>query len=258
MIIRRSRSIILRTTDYGESDRLITFFSRRTGLLKGIAKGARRSKKRFVHSLEPLCYASITYAERSASGLVRIDASELRNPFTSLRADIERLGYGSLGCEVILGIAPERQANPPLFDLLLQYLLQLEKGRDPESISLLFQIRVLSLSGFAPNLQGCIQCHRQPDAAAGWSFSVAAGSLCCPEHSRSTDSYAVSLGTILLLRQAQLFPVARMWRLRFHPRSREECRPLLIDLLRHHLEKDLKSLKLLRQIGALPQATSLT
>ena len=99
MTIRQDEAIILRTRDYRESDRLITFFSRSQGQLTGIAKGARRSKKRFVHTLEPLSHVLITYADRSSSGLVRIDASELKNGFIELRNDVTRLGYASLSCE---------------------------------------------------------------------------------------------------------------------------------------------------------------
>lgn len=256
MAIRRAEAIILRGRDYGESDRLITFFTRKQGQLTGIAKGARRSKKRFVHTLEPLSHVVITYADRSTSGLVRIDASELKNAHTVLRNDIARLGYASLSCEMVLEISPERQANPPLYTLLSQYLEQLEHEAAPENSSLLFQIRMLGLSGYAPSLQGCVRCGQKLAAEEHWFFSILQGGLFCPAHQQGRDLYPVSLGTVMLLRQAQQLPLARIWRLRFHHQSREECRFLLLDLIRHHLEKDLKSLKLLYQIGALQPANS--
>ena len=128
MAIRRDEAIILRTRDYSESDRLITFFSRNQGQLTGIAKGARRSKKRFVHTLEPCSHVAVTYVDRPTSGLVRLDASELKNAFIALRSDIARLGYASLSCEIVLQMSPERQANAALFALLYQYLEQLELG----------------------------------------------------------------------------------------------------------------------------------
>ena len=251
MAIHRAEAIILRTRDYSESDRLITFFTQNHGQLTGIAKGARRSKKRFVHTLEPFSHVLITYAERSTSGLVRIDASELKNAFTPLRSDISRLGYASLICEMVLEIAPEREANPSLFALLCQYLEQLMHGADPENSSLTFQIRMLSLSGYAPNLQGCVRCGQKLDAKDNWFFSISQGGLVCPPHQQGQELYPVSLGTVMLLRQAQQLPLTKIWRLRFNQRSRKECRFLLLDLTRHHLEKDLKSLKLLYQIGML-------
>ena len=162
MTIRQDEAVILRTRDYRESDRLITFFSRSQGQLTGIAKGARRSKKRFVHTLEPLSHVLITYADRSSSGLVRIDASELKNGFIELRNDVARLGYASLSCEVVLEMSPERQANPTLFALLNQYLKQLEAKGEPENSSFLFLLRMLTLSGYAPNLQTCLRCGRDP------------------------------------------------------------------------------------------------
>jgi DNA repair protein RecO (recombination protein O) len=256
MPIGRTEAIILRTRDYSESDRLITFFSKSHGQLTGIAKGARRSKKRFVPTLEPFSHVLITYAEKSTSGLVRIDASELKSAFTTLREDIKSLGYASLSCEMVLEISPERQANSPLFALLRQYLAQLECGADPENSSLLFQTRLLSLSGYAPILQGCLRCAQQPRAEENWFFSLPQGGLLCPAHQQGRGLYPVSLGTVMLLRRAQQLPVNKIWRLRFQRRSREECRFLLLDLIRHHLEKDLKSLTLLHQVGAL-DSTSL-
>jgi DNA repair protein RecO (recombination protein O) len=182
---------------------------------------------------------------------VRIDASDLINAFTALRGDITRLGYASLSCEMVLEISPEREANPSLFALLGRYLEQLEDGADPENTSLLFQIRLLSLSGYAPILQGCVHCGQKLGVAQNWSFSIPLGGLLCPAHRRGNGVYPISLGTIMLLRRAQQLPLPKMWRLRFQRQSSDECRSLLLDLTRHHLEKDLKSLKLLRQIGAL-------
>jgi DNA repair protein RecO (recombination protein O) len=256
MIIRQDEAIILRTRDYRESDRLITFFSRSQGQLTGIAKGARRSKKRFVHTLEPFSHVLITYADRSSSGLVRIDASELKNGFIELRNEVARLGYASLCCEVVLEISPERQANPTLFTLLYQFLNELERREEPESSSFLFLLRMLSLSGYAPNLLSCRRCGRHSTSSQSWYFSISQGGLLCEDHRQGGKVYRVSLGTVMLLRQAQQLPLAKVWRLRFHRQSRDECRFLLLDLVRHHLEKDLKSLRLLYQIGVLQPANN--
>lgn len=249
MTSRRDEAIILRTKDYGESDRLITFFSSQQGRLTGIAKGARRSKKRFVNTLEPLSQVTITYRERSASGLVRIEACELSNPFAALRLELSRWGYASVGCEMVLEMAPEHEGNPSLFHLLRQFLGSLEAGRDPESTALLFQTRALDLSGYAPNLQGCARCGQKPPAFEQWYFSIPEGRLLCPDHRQGSEIYPLSLGSVLLLRQAQCLPLGRLWRLRFHPRSRKECRVLLLNLTRHYIEKDLKSLQIIRQVG---------
>jgi DNA repair protein RecO (recombination protein O) len=251
MTIRQDEAIILRTRDYRESDRLITFFSRSQGQLTGIAKGARRSKKRFVHTLEPLSHVLITYADRLSTGLVRIDASELKNGFIELRNQVARLGYASLCCETVLEISPERQANTPVFTLLHQFLTQLERGGEPENFSFLFLLRMLSLSGYAPNLQSCLRCGRDSTSGQGWYFSISQGGLLCETHRQGGKVYRISPGTVMMLRQAQQLPLAKVWRLRFHRQSRDECRFLLLDLVRHHLEKDLKSLRLLYQIGVL-------
>jgi DNA repair protein RecO (recombination protein O) len=80
MNIHDTEAIILATTDHGESDRLITVLTRTSGKLKGIAKGARRSQKRFVHSFEPLSLVALRYRESRSSSLVWMEACKLLNP----------------------------------------------------------------------------------------------------------------------------------------------------------------------------------
>ena len=77
MRILDTEAIILSASDYGESDRLITFLTRSSGKLKGIAKGARRSQKRFVHSFEPFSVVALQYRERSAASLMWVEACKL-------------------------------------------------------------------------------------------------------------------------------------------------------------------------------------
>ena len=187
---------------------------------------------------------------------MRIDASELKNSFIELRNQVARLGYASLCCEAVLEISPERQANTPVFTLLHQYLTQLEREGEPENSSFLFLLRMLSLSGYGPNLQSCLRCGRDSTSGQDWYFSISQGGLLCENHRQGGKLYRVSRGTIMLLRQAQQLPLAKVWRLRFHRQSLDECRFLLLDLVRHHLEKDLKSLRLLQQIGALETTKS--
>jgi DNA repair protein RecO (recombination protein O) len=92
-------------------------------------------------------------------------------------------------------MSPERQANPSLFTLLCQHLEQLELGAESENSSLLFQIRMLSLSGYAPNLQSCVLCAQQPRAGENWFISILQGGLACKDHKHGQQPYPVSLPT---------------------------------------------------------------
>jgi DNA repair protein RecO (recombination protein O) len=93
MEVSQTEAVVLSCRDYGESDRLIAFYSETGGNLRGIAKGARRSKKRFVHTFEPCSLVRLTYRVRK--GLVWIEAGSLLEPHLSLRTDLMRGGCGA-------------------------------------------------------------------------------------------------------------------------------------------------------------------
>src|SRR5512139_3258573 len=116
MDVTETEAIILSCKDHGESDRIVAFYSETAGNLKGIAKGARRSKKRFVHTFEPCSLVTLSY--RSRKGLVWLDACKLVDPHLSLRTDLTRWGYAGLISEIMLEMVPEGEPQPELFSLL--------------------------------------------------------------------------------------------------------------------------------------------
>ena len=101
MTARKMTAIVLRVNDLGESDKIVTFYSRQEGKMAGIAKGAKRSKKRFSNKLEIFSLLDVLYDDRSFSGLVRIAEAELLSPFMHLREDYERYVSAVLACELI-------------------------------------------------------------------------------------------------------------------------------------------------------------
>jgi len=102
-----TEAMILQTRDYGESDRLVSFLARTGGRLQGIAKGARRSQKRFVHAFEPGSLVEVTY--RTRKSLAWIEGCKLIEPHLGLRTDVERWGYAALVSEILLEMVPEAE-----------------------------------------------------------------------------------------------------------------------------------------------------
>lgn len=247
MNIVETEAIILTTRDYGESDRLISLYARMGGKVRGIAKGARRSRKRFVHAFEPNSAVQLTYRERRS--LIWIEACKLVEPHLALRVEVERWGYAALISEIILEMVPEGEPQEELFFLLKETLGQLSEDKDPLNVLLLFIFRFLDIMGYLPALESCSVCKRPLKAATRWCWRVSQGMLTCSEHrSRHEDYLMVDLGTLVLIQQCRRFVLERIWRLRF---SQEKKIPLfygMIDWIRDHIGKDLKSLRLLEQV----------
>jgi DNA repair protein RecO (recombination protein O) len=247
MDVSETEAIVLSCKDYAESDRIIAFYSEVAGKLMGIAKGARRSKKRFVHTFEPCSLVKLTY--RARKGLVWVDACTLLEPYLCLRADLQRWGYAALVSEIVMGMAPEGQPEPELHALLKQTLDHLVTTRDPVNVVLLFLLRFLHIMGYLPSLERCEVCHRPLKSATHWWWRMSQGALACSEHPRMDgDRVRLDLGTLVLVNQSRSFPLAKIWRLHFLQQRKEPLLNALLDWVRDHTRKDIKSLRLLEQL----------
>ena len=249
MSVFETEAVILNCRDHGESDRIVAFYGEATGMLKGFAKGARRSKKRFVHTLEPCSVVRLTY--RARKGLVWIECCNLLEPHLGLRTDLKRWGQAALISEIMLEMVPEGECQPELYLLLKQTLDQLVKTRDPVNVVLLFLLRFFHVMGYLPALERCEVCHRPLKTAHYWWWRISRGTLVCTEHGQTDeDRLRLDLGTLVLIQQSRHFSLTNMWRLHFSQYRKVPLFNALLEWVREHIKKDLKSLRLLEQLGS--------
>ena len=142
----RTEAIVLRTIDYGESDRIVTFCTADFGKIRGIAKGARRSRKRFANAIEPFCCSRILFSRRSPDSLALIEGSDVICHFPSIRADLEKTLSASYLIDLTDQFTLEDKKNEELFSLLLGFLRLLEAVPAREALLRIFEIRLLKLS----------------------------------------------------------------------------------------------------------------
>jgi DNA repair protein RecO (recombination protein O) len=252
MQTHETEAIILATYDHGESDRLITFLTRSGGKLKGIAKGARRSQKRFVHAFEPLSLVLLQYRERSRVSLAWVEACKLLDPHLSLRETLDRWGFAALLAEVMVDLVPERDSQEELFAVMESALKCLETDRDVVNAVILALYRMLSALGYMLDLSFCSEC-RQPLSPSGqYWLHFAGGRLLCGQHEPSAKGFiAVDLGTLTLLRRAREVPPEQLWRLRLSQGRKASVLEGLLGMVRAQLGKEPKSIKFLRDLGSL-------
>lgn len=253
MPLKRATGIVIQSFDYGESDRIVTFFTLEYGKMKGIAKGARRSRKRFSNSLDLFCHVRILFFEKEDRPLGRIDQSDVVEFFPTLGQDIAKMGYGSYFVELVDAMVGERQAQKGVFDLLRQFLSMLNEVEPKEEMLRIFEIRLLSLLGYRPNLSSCIHCGRPLERLDRIYFAPARGGIfcekCCPTKERF---FPLGAGTARLLEKAAETDLSKIHRLRFSSRSLTESREILPRFIQHHLNRELKSLRFLESIKSDP------
>ncbi len=243
-----SSAIILHHTDYGEADRIVTFLTPDHGRLKGFARAARKSRKRFGAALEPFAEVKLHWAARSSGDLISLRDAELVTLRSGLRRDLETLTLASYGCELTEVLFDESGAAVEVFQLLQAFLDHLDSEGYSVEARLLMEIRVLSLAGYVPHLQHCADCFG-PLPNGPVSFSAAAnGSLCpaCDGGRANLKIDRMTLGTFGRILQT---PLTSFNDFRLSPRSRQEGHALLNDALQRHLHRPLKTLKFLNRFS---------
>jgi len=243
MSLKRTSAVVLKIMDHGESDKIVVFYCPALGKLTGIAKGAKRSKKRFVNKLEIFSWLEIGYDDRGRGTLVQIAEADLLDHFITLRQHYDRYVAATLICEIMVCWTRENDADQELFDLLTWAFQQLNCGHHPPQLAVLFQVRLFDILGFRPQLAGCLKCGRFEPAAAPYGFSLGQhGLLCASCHSQpAAGLLPLSLSTVKLLANALALPRGKLDRLRFSAASLQEARAMLRHYGQYILQREIHS-----------------
>jgi DNA repair protein RecO (recombination protein O) len=247
MKILSDSAIILRHSDYGEADRIVCYFTPRFGRLKGFARGARKSRKRFGAAFEPFAEVLLHWQPRQSGDLVSLREAELLDLRAGLRNDLETLTLASYGCELVEALFDESGAAPDVFGLLQAFLNHLDRHGFSVEARLLFELRLLELSGYLPHLQHCAACNGSLTTSPVGFAATANGSLCreCGGDRLRLQVDRRTLGTLGRILQT---PLTRFTDFRLSALTREEGLGILADALGLHLHRPLKTLALLKQI----------
>jgi len=247
--LHRTSSFVLRFIDYGESDRIVTFYTDRSGKLKGIAKGARKSKRRFLNAIEPFCHSTVLYSRRTKEGLALIENCDVINHYPAIREDLERTMVASCFIELIDQFTIEGRRVPGLFKLLGDFLGLIEGGNGIEETLRFFELRLLKVTGYEPALERCVKCGTPLDTIKFPFFCPADGGIKCSDCERDRfDSLPVSAGTLKMLSMAIKMDTDRIHRLVLSKRAMRESGDILRLFIRHILGREPKSLQVFNQI----------
>jgi DNA repair protein RecO (recombination protein O) len=251
MTTKKMTAVVLKVGDLGEADKIVTFYSKQVGKLAGIAKGAKKSKKRFSNKLEIFSLLDILYDDRSRSGLVRIVEAELLIPYISLRQNYDRYVGAALTCELIYYWSRDYDADRNIFDLLIWTLQNIDKGKSSRIVLIFFQIKLYTLLGYKLHLSGCIKCGIAEQAGKPYVFHPGRhGLLCrnCSPSLMSRETVSLSMNTIKLLQHAQDLPMEKIERLRFSDASIREALLLFRAYGQYLLQREIKAWNFMEEI----------
>jgi len=254
----RDDAVVLRTQKLGEADHIVTLLARRTGRVRAVAKGVRRTRSRFGARLEPFTHVDLLLHEGRSLDVVT-QADTMRAYGEALAGDYPRYTTGTAMLETAERLTPvEKEPALRQFLLLIGGLRALAEGaHDPRLVLDAYLLRSLAVAGYAPALQECAVCGTPaPAAAAGADapaaaagsvpFAIGAGGLLC-RNCRVPGAASPSVSTIALMGAL----LRGDWRYAdaSERRHRAECSGLVAAYLQWHLEHAIRSLRLVEQAG---------
>jgi DNA repair protein RecO (recombination protein O) len=186
MPLKQSEAIVLRSYPLREADLLVIFFTRSEGKLAGVARSAKKSKRRFGGALEPMTYVRLYWDDRAGKELAHLDSCDVLASPLADRIDYPRavaLGYLA---EVLDAVLPDREANDTVFRLTLSVLAHLRAGAIWMPLTY-FDLWMVRLMGLLPELGECIACGAVLNGSRAWFHPLSDG-LMCSAHKRLASS----------------------------------------------------------------------
>lgn len=240
---------MLRAVNYGESDRVVTLLGRSTGCLAAIARGARRSQKRFGGGLGLCSVGDATLRERAGAELLTLESFEVTASYPALSLDVHKMAEAAYAAELVTKLCAPRQAEPAVFDWTCELLRLLDaQPRSAERLRT-FELGLLDLLGFAPALASCAICGRT-DLSQGETIDVRwdperGGVVCRGCGARGRPMRPVVRLALEALSQR---PLTAAPELALPPDVARGARDAVTELIASHLSAPLRSLEFLAKL----------
>ena len=208
MALFETEALILRTYNLAEADKIVVCLSRSAGLIRGVAKGCRKLRNRFGAALEPFTLINLTYYEKEHQELVSFRQVEILKSRFNLSSNASILtGFSYMG-DLLIDFSPPHQANDNLYRMALAcFEAASQSPEDLESVLRYFEVWLLKIEGFLPDLRACVNCHR-PFSGDETIYLVNDLSLRCLQCSNGRGS-AVSRRLHAQLRATEKLPPAK-------------------------------------------------
>jgi DNA repair protein RecO (recombination protein O) len=248
----KTTGFILRTLSYGESDLIVTFYSHDFGKLKGIAKGAKRSKKRFANVFEPFSLTNIIFTRKNRDTLAFIESCNIIDHYHTIRQDLEKTLIASYFIDLAEHFSPEGKTNEKLFQLLQDFLTMLSQEKASDCAIRFFEMRLLKLTGFEPALDHCIICKTPVTNGNSYYFYPRDGGIKCSVCARPERyDQSISAGTVRTLLLGKDMDIDKIRLIALSDSLAMESRIILTGFISHVLGREVKSLKVMEQVRKL-------
>lgn len=243
MPLDQAEAIVLRTYNVGDQDKVVVFLARDKGLVRGVAKGARKFGNRFGSALEPMSLVKMFYYEKERRDLVTVSDCDLIESFFDIQKNLKASFTVSYFAELIEEFFPARAREDLVFRLLLSVLQAIREQGDLSLLTRYFEAWFLQINGFLPDVRRCKRCGKAL-AASGWLAPKKDGIYCDGCAPAKKEEVQRELGSFL--NWARKNPPPKTGQPPFSPEELKGIQKNLQAMIVYHMEKEPKSLRYIK------------
>lgn len=245
-MFEKLEGIVLRARDYGETHKIVSIFTREHGKISVIAKGAKKTKSRTAAITQPFIHAS--FLVQVSKNLGTLNQGEIISSMRSIREDIIKTAYAAYVTELTEKICESNQADPFLFQQLLETLNWMTEEKDIEILTMVYELKMFKKGGFAPELRYCVNCSKQNEEH--YHFSILEGGILC-SRCRINDPNSVQLHPklIRMLYVMMHLDIAKLGDISVKQENKQKIITILDEYYDRYGGYYLKSKKFLKQLS---------
>jgi DNA repair protein RecO (recombination protein O) len=245
-------AIVLRAVNYGESDRVVTLFGRTTGRVSAIARGARKSQRRFAGGLGLGSVGEISVRERAGAELLTLESFDVTDGHASFGADLGRMAHAGYVSELVTKLCAPRQVEVGVYDWFATFLGLLDAAGASAERLRVFELGLLGRLGFGPMVEACAVCGgtRTPPGPPAFRWDPDRGGVVCAACGRVGRPIREEVRATLARLARTALPDATSVAVPLD--INRGAREALLEIIKHHITGPLHSLEFIAKLGGHP------
>lgn len=243
-----AEAIVVRTTEYGEGNLILSLFTRTAGKVSVMARGAKKLKSRYTAVAQLFTHGDYVFYA-SNSGMGTLNSGDVIRSHHELRIDLDKTAYAAYVCELVDKLVPDREGSAYLFEQTLAALDAIASDKDVQVVAMIFELKMLQHSGYTPTLSACVECGGPLDSTGPLRFSARLGGMVCAHCARPDwpTTVMTDRGHKLLL-TLQAIDLRRLGETNLSAGVKAEAQRAIRTFFDAHVEVRLKSRSFLEQL----------
>lgn len=240
MALYNADALVIRVRDFDEADKIVTLLTREEGKVQAVARGARRPRNRFAASSQ--LFTQVKAQLFHGRSLDTLSQVEIVESFRRLREDLEKMAYATYACELADELIKEKDRSETPFLLLLAVLHLFHEGENPEAVLRAYELKLLAMLGFRPNLEDCVSCGGALPDGPFVRFAPGAGGTLCGRCAAGGDAVMrISRGALETMKRLTDADIRKVHVLRLGADVQAELARALDGYITFRVEKRLRS-----------------